>query len=151
MHVNYLKRWVGEKNTIDIGAGDGLVAHTLGIRGIESNPLAVKLASEQGVTVDLGDIYNLPYKNENFESALMADTLEHIRSTSKVLSEVHRVIKNYLYITLPSEEKYVERPYYHYWKEKKLIAEVEKRGFKILGEPRNRYSYKHIYFKFQKA
>ena len=150
-HVNYLRRWVREKNTINIQAGDGLVAHVLGIRGIENDPLAVKLASEKGVTVDLGDSYNLPYKDGNFDSALLTDSLEHMRGPVKALSEIHRVIKNYLYITTPREENLVEKPYYRYWKPDKLVALVEKQGFKLLVEPRNRYSARHIYFKFQKA
>ena len=51
-HVDFLMRWVKEKNTLDVGAGDGLITAKLGIKGIESNPYAIKLAYTRGVKLD---------------------------------------------------------------------------------------------------
>lgn len=150
-HVQFLKRWVKEKNTIDIGAGDGLITHELGIYGIDNNPYAIKLAAEKGVKVDLGDAYDLPYKKGQFDSALMSDTLEYLRSIVKPLAQVRKVIKNYLYISLPSEGKFLQPGYYHYWTPQQLVADVEKQGFKLVDGVRYKVDRQHFYFKFEKV
>ena len=150
-HVQFLKRWVGEKNTIDIGAGDGLITHELAIRGVDNNAYAVKLAAEKGVKIDLGDASRLPYKKEQFDSALMSDTLEYLRDIKRPLSEARRVIKKYLYISLPSAEKFTQPDHYHYWIPQDLVINVENQGFRLAEGPRLKVDRQHYYFKFQKV
>lgn len=150
-HVDFLKRWVKEKNTLDIGAGDGLITNVLGIYGVDNDPDGVRVAALRGQNIKLGDAYNLPYKDEEFESALMSDTIEHMSDTKKVLSEARRVIKRYLYINIPAKEKFFEPDHYHSWTAEQFIKEVEKCGFKLAEEPRYKYSRNRTYFKFQKV
>src|SRR5438477_8664030 len=69
-HVDFLKTWIREKNTIDIGAGDGFITNLLGIRGVDNDPYGIRAAAERGVTIDLGDAYSLPYQDEEFDSAV---------------------------------------------------------------------------------
>lgn len=149
-HVQFLKRWVREKNTIDIGAGDGLITHELTIRGVDNNRVAIKLAAEKGIKVDYGNAAHLPYKKEEFDSALMSDTLEYLRDITKPLSEARRVIKKYLYVSLPSAEKFTQVGHYHYWTPQDLVINVEHQGFKLVDGPRLKVDRQHYYFKFQK-
>ncbi len=150
-HVGYLKNMVQEKNTLQVGAGDGLIAHILGIKGIDNNRYAVDLAEIKGVKIDLGDATRLPYKNEQFDSVLMADVLEYIPNTNKALSEARRVLKKYLYISIPIHESRVESNHVHYWKPDQLVDMVEKKGFKLVNKPASSISRLRSYFKFAKA
>lgn len=150
-HVGYLKNMVQEKNTLQVGAGDGLIAHELGIKGIDNNRYAVDLAEIKGIKIDLGDATRLPYKKEQFDSVLMADVLEHIDNTGKALSEARRVLKKYLYVSIPIAESYAEGTPVHYWKPEQLVDMVEKKGFKLVNSPYHSMSRLKIYFKFAKA
>lgn len=149
-HVDFLRRWVREKNVIDIGAGDGLVTSLLGIQGIDNDPIGIKAAASKGVVINLGDAYALPYKDEEFESALMSDTIEHFKDVKVALKEAGRVIKKFLYVNIPAKEKFVEPDHYHSWSVQQFIAEVEGCGFKLAEQPRCKYSRNMIYFKLQK-
>lgn len=150
-HVGYLKNWVGEKDTLQVGAGDGLIASQLGIRGIDKNHYAVDLAEIKGVKIDLGDATRLPYKNNQFDSVLMADVLEYIDNTNKALSEARRVLKKYLYVSIPIAESYVESDHVHYWKPDQLVDMIEKKGFKLVNKPVSSISRLRSYYKFEKV
>lgn len=150
-HVGYLKNMVAEKNTLQVGAGDGLIVHELGIKGIDNNRYAVDLAEIKGVKIDLGDATRLPYKNNQFDSVLMADVLEYIENTSKALNEARRVLNKYLYVTIPIAEGYIEDKHVHYWKPEQLVDMIEKKGFKLVSKPAHSLSRLRIYFKFAKV
>lgn len=147
-HVDFLKRWVKEHNTLDVAAGDGLIAAKLGIRGVESDPNAIKLAYIRGVKLDYTKYGYLPYKKEEFDSALIADSIPSFKNLSQAFRETRRVIKKYLYIATGIGPKVktsvLKTP-------QKLVKEVQRNGFKLVGVPvykadRNRY-----YFKFEKV
>ena len=150
-HVGYLKNMVTEKNTLQVGAGDGLIAHELGIQGIDNNRYAVDLAEIKGADVKLGDATHLPYRNNQFDSVLMADVLEYISNTGRALSEARRVLTKYLYVTIPLHESRVEAPHVHYWNPDQLVDMIERKGFKLVNKPAHSLSRLHIYFKFAKV
>lgn len=149
LNVELFKRWVQEKKVLDIGAGDGVISKLLGIEGIDNDPEGVRLAKEKGANVELGDAYKLPYADEQFDSAIMSDTVEHFSDTNMPLSEVRRVIKKYFYVNVPIEDRIVEPDHYHCWAPVQFIQQVESIGF-VLEEflpPQN----KRYYFKFRKV
>lgn len=150
-HVDFVRRWIKEKNTIDIGAGDGLITSLAGIRGIDNDPKGVEVAAARGVTIDHGSAYDLPYKDEEFDSALMSDTIEHFSDVGKALNEVRRVIKKYFYVNIPARERFTEPDHYHSWTAQDFVEEVEGYGFKLLGQPKVKYARNRIYFKFEKV
>jgi ubiquinone/menaquinone biosynthesis C-methylase UbiE len=150
-HIAFLKRWVKEKNTINIGAGDGVIVHELVIRGVDSNRMAIALAADKGVKIDFGNVSRLPYKNEQFDSALMSDLLENLKDINRPLAEARRVIKKYLYVSLPSEERFTEQGHFHYWTPQDLVIDIENRGFRLVYGPKYKYDRQHYYFKFEKA
>lgn len=150
-HVQFLKRFVTEKNVIDIGAGDGLITHMLSIRGVDNDRTAIQLAGEKGVKIDEANASRLPYKDEQFDSALFSDTLSYFRDITRPLSEARRVIKKYLYVSLPTSENVSGPGMQHAFSQYELVANVEKQGFRLIDGPRYKYDRKRYYFKFQKA
>lgn len=148
-NADYLKAWIQEKNTLDIGAGDGVITHLLGIRGIDNDAKAVRIANDKGVKVDHGDAYALPYRNEEFDSALMSDVIEHFSDFIQPLVEARRVIKNYFYVNIPQKERFFEPDHYHSWTPEQFIADVERVGFVLEEGPISQHT--RYYFKFKKV
>lgn len=153
-HADRIKAWVKEKNVLDIGAGDGKITHLLGIKGIDNEPEGVRLAQEKGANVILGDAYNLPYKDEEFESVLMADTLEHFERPLEALGEARRVLKQYIYISTPPKRpdgKLTDK--YHYFEvtPDELVTLLGRAGFALEGEVLVIPEEKTMYAKFKKV
>jgi ubiquinone/menaquinone biosynthesis C-methylase UbiE len=90
-YINYVMKWIKEKNVLDIGAGDGLLVYLLKIKGIDNEPEAIRVGKRRGAEVILGDAYDLPFKNEEFDSVFMGNTLEHFTSPQKAIKEARRV------------------------------------------------------------
>lgn len=152
-HADRVKKWVKEKDTLDVGAGDGKITHLLGIRGIDDEPEAVRLAQEKGADVELGDAYNLNFVDEFFDSVLMCDVLEHFEYPSKALQASRRVLKQYLYIVTPpkrADGKLTDKFHYQEWTPEELKELVEKEGFKLEGEILVIPEEKVMYAKFKK-
>jgi SAM-dependent methyltransferase len=148
-NVNFLKDWVQEKNVIDIGAGDGLITHVLGVRGIDNDVTAVNLANGKGVDVILGDAYCLPFKDNEFESAILIDVLEHFSQPFIALAEIRRVITKYLYLNILVRENFVEPDHYNSWIPEDLISDLKSCGFDLVEGPLLKH--KNYYFKFKKV
>lgn len=148
-HVDFLKEWVTEKNTIDIGAGDGCITHHLGIRGIDNDPYGIAAASRRNMVIEFGDAYDLPYADEEFDSALMSETIEHFSDINRPLSEARRVIKQYLYVNIPKAERFTEPDHYHAWTPQEFIRDVERNGFELVEGPIS--GKRTFYFKFKKV
>lgn len=150
VHVNFLKGWIQEKSVIDIGAGDGFITSFLNIKGIDNDPDGIAAAASKGVAIDLGDAYALPYRKEEFDSALMSDVVEHFSNVNRALAEARRVIKKYLYVTIPAREKFTEPDHYHRWTPEEFISQVQNQHFKLVEGPLTHYGRNKHYFKFQK-
>ena len=133
VHADRVKDWIKESSVLDIGAGDGKITSLIkGAVGIDNEPTAVKLSQEKGVNVVLGDAYHLPYMDKCFDSALMADVLEHFEFPDDALEEAKRVLKKYLYITTPPKRddgKLTDKFHYIEWTPEELVELVEKHGF----------------------
>ncbi len=75
--------------TLDIGCGS-LTSHTA--RGdinfdLETNPV------NRPPNFVPGDAHNLPFKNEQFESILFLEVIEHVENPCRCLREIWRVLK----------------------------------------------------------
>lgn len=130
-HANRMKIWIKEENTLDIGAGDGLITALLNIWGIDDEPEAVMLARKKGANVILGDAYALPYKDGQFDSVFMGDVLEHMQYPDLVLKEARRVLSKHLYIASPIPEG-KDKFHYYEWNEEELKELVTREGFRLL-------------------
>jgi ubiquinone/menaquinone biosynthesis C-methylase UbiE len=155
-HADRVAEWIKEKVVLDIGAGDGKITSMLGpyCVGIDNEPEGVKLAQEHGVNVILGDAYNLPYRDGEFESVLMADVLEHFEFPEKALAEARRVLQQYIYITTPPKRpdgKLSDRYHWIEWSPEELKALVEAQGFELIGGILSIPSEKVMYGRFRKV
>jgi len=148
-HVDKIVKWVKEKNIIDIGAGDGLITYYTNSVGIDNCDKAVSLANKRGVNVILGDVYNMPYRDEEFSSAMLIDVLEHFEFPEKALQEIRRIVKKYIYIVIPHEDPLKEGFHYNRWGEKELIKFIKGQGFILCDDIDIKYN--KIYAKFKKV
>lgn len=53
--------------------------------------------------VKVADVHNLPFADNSFDLVLCSETLEHVSDYKKAISELSRVAKKYLIITVPNE------------------------------------------------
>ena len=134
-HADRVKEWVKEKNVLDVGAGDGLITHLLGAKGIEYEPEGVRLAQEKGVNVVQGDAYNLPYEDNSFEAVTMIDVIEHFEDPAKALQEARRVAP-IIYINTPPKKDdgtLTDRFHVQEWSPIGLCNFVESQGYTLDG------------------
>lgn len=152
-HADLVKEWVKEKNVLDIGAGDGCITALLGAKGIENEEVAVRLATERGADVVLGDAYNLQFPNESFDALLMIDVIEHFEFPEKALKEAFRVTRNFLYINTPPKRddgKLTDKFHYQEWSPEGLMKLVQSQGFELEGGILVFPNEKTMYAKFKK-
>lgn len=152
-HANKIREWIKEKPVLDIGAGDGLITFLIGGKGIDNEPEGVRLAKKRGVDVIVGSAYEIPYKDEQFTSALMADVLEHLEDPKKALQEARRVIREYLYITTPPKRddgKLTDKFHYFELTPEELKTLVESQGFELVGDIEVNRPEKVMYGRFRK-
>jgi 2-polyprenyl-3-methyl-5-hydroxy-6-metoxy-1,4-benzoquinol methylase len=97
---------------LDVGAGEGFTLEMLRenkvankLEGIEYMDNALKLAKKlhPNILIKKGNIYELPYKANSFDLVLCTEVLEHLENPEKGLSELLRVTKKYLLISVPNE------------------------------------------------
>lgn len=99
---------------LDIGCGDGLVAKViLESRnidkfdvGLDISEREIKKAQKSGSYKKCvaGDVYNLPFSDNSFQTVFSNSTIEHLNNLDRGLSEIFRVLKSHgqLIITVPT-------------------------------------------------
>jgi len=97
---------------LDVGAGEGFTLemfrkNNVGekLEGIEYMDDALKLAKKlhPKVKIKKGNIYELPYSANSFDLVICNEVLEHLDDPQKALSELKRVAKKYLILSVPNE------------------------------------------------
>lgn len=134
-HADRIAGWVTERNLLDIGAGDGLITHLVGAKGIEFEPEGVRLAKEHGVDVIQGDAYALPFADNSFDACLLIDVLEHFDDPLKALVEARRVAP-ILYVNTPPKKDdgtLTDKFHVQEWSPAGLVKLVESVGYKLDG------------------
>ena len=151
-HADRVADWVTEHNVLDIGAGDGLITHLLGAKGIEYEAEGVRLAQEKGVDVIQGDAYALPFENDSFDAVTMIDVLEHFDDPQKALQEARRVAPVLYVNTPPKKDDGTLTDKYHVqeWSPAGLVAVVEKEGYLLDGAVVVYPKEKMMYAKFKR-
>ena len=80
---------------IEIGIGSGLFAKPLGIKdGIEPSEMMRELAIKRGLNVLNGVAEKLPFKDNEYDFALMVTTICFVDSPEKSIAEVYRILKH---------------------------------------------------------
>lgn len=158
-HADRVVKWIEEHFVLDIGAGDGKITALLEasgkkVYGIDNEPEAVRLAQEKGANVALMDAYNIPYPDNLFDAALMADVLEHFERPTDALREARRVISGSLYVSTPpkrSDGKLTDKYHYTEWSPVELVKLVEQVGFALVGGVDVVTADKVMYAKFRRV
>lgn len=90
---------------LDIGCGRGFYTKIVSyfpfvkeIQGIDANPEYViraknNVGNDKRITIQVGSIYKLPFKDNYFDCIIASEILEHLTDDTKAISELHRVLK----------------------------------------------------------
>lgn len=118
---------IRQRKVLDIGAGRGnfllfLKKEGVDAHGVELNHAyieqALSAAAKQQIDIDLrqGAAEDLPYDDNEFGFVNLSEVIEHVNEPEKVLTEVHRVLKDdgFVYISMPSRFSVID-PHYHLW------------------------------------
>jgi ubiquinone/menaquinone biosynthesis C-methylase UbiE len=103
------------KKILDVGCGRGFYVQTLSefksverIDGIEIEPeylaQARQTVQSPKVHLQLGSVYELPFKSKSFDMVVLSEVLEHLTNEAQALAEIKRVLKpdGWLVLTVPS-------------------------------------------------
>ena len=98
-----------EGSVLDVGCGDGLLLQMLAQKGIQAqgvdiSDVAVKECNKKGFTVQKNDFTTdlLPFEKGSFDTVIALDVLEHVYNPEKLLSEMNRVSKSNIVISVPN-------------------------------------------------
>ena len=87
---------------LDVGCGGGGFGASildyrgdLAVLGVDISKAAVAAAKKRypKLKVKVGDVYKLPYRNNQFDAIVVADVFEHLNDPETALSEISRVLK----------------------------------------------------------
>lgn len=103
-----VRRCIGP-NVLEVGCNEGWVAKAImEERGFNVTPMdnrdeaILQCKDFFGIDALKGDIYNLPFEDETFDTVVGGEILEHLEDPGKGLSELFRVAKGgHVIITLP--------------------------------------------------
>lgn len=97
---------------LDAGCGEGFVSQAIlefvpdaDILGIDFQDTAIEIAKERvkGVKFRQANIYQMPFEDKSFDVVLCSEVLEHLKYPENAISELIRVSKQYIIITVPAE------------------------------------------------
>lgn len=86
------------KRLLDDGCGIGQITTAMRIlgfkaEGIDISPESVKIGRERGEKITLGDMRNLPFKDNSFDIVIAGGSMEHFPETERGIKEACRVLK----------------------------------------------------------
>lgn len=97
---------------LDAGCGEGFIDALLRERfahvhivGLEFTNEAIRIARQMNPSVEYmqGDIMKMPFQDNSFDIVMCTEVLEHLARPEAALSELKRVTKKFLFITVPHE------------------------------------------------
>ena len=98
-----------EGKVLDVGCGDGLLLQMLSEQGIQAHgvdisEVAVRVCTQKGFMVSKNDFTTdpLPFGDGTFDTVIALDVLEHVYNPEKLLSEMNRVAKSAIVISVPN-------------------------------------------------
>jgi ubiquinone/menaquinone biosynthesis C-methylase UbiE len=97
--------------TLDAGCGEGVVLEKISLTqdklaiGLDLDRSRLELAKETHLSVSFiqGNLHNLPFRDECFDTILALEVLEHVGDPERALMELHRIAKTYLLVSVPNE------------------------------------------------
>jgi len=111
----YVREIAKDKNIVkilDVGCGEGFIsglvqAHckNVEITGVDYAKEALDIARSlnRDITFIEGSIYQIPFEEKSFDIVLCTEVLEHLQNPVEAATELQRVAKRYLLVTVPEE------------------------------------------------
>lgn len=99
-------------NLLDVGCGEGFTEKIIlekftkaKLTGIDISLQAIKKASLRNPQAKYltGSVFKLPFKNRSFDLVICLEVLEHLKTPQKALTELIRVTRKRLIISVPNE------------------------------------------------
>ena len=133
------------KKSIEIGVGSGKFAVPLGIKiGIDPSPRMRKIAQQRGIEVIDAIAEELPFKDSQFELALMVTSICFVDNLDLAFREIYRILKpgGYLIIGFVDKDSSLGKLYQQhkenslfykiatFYSTKEVVYNLNKVGFK---------------------
>ena len=133
------------KKSIEIGVGSGKFAVPLGIKiGVDPSPRMRKVAEQKGIKVINAVAEELPFKDSQFELALMVTSICFVDNLNLAFREAYRILKlgGYLIIGFVDKDSSLGKLYQQHKKKnvfykiatfysvKEVVYNLKKVGFK---------------------
>ena len=88
----------GPRRVLEVGCGPGEAAEQIAASGVEVEAIdiserMVELARERGVDARVGDVQELPFKDESFDAAFAGWMLYHVPDVERGIAELARVLR----------------------------------------------------------
>lgn len=103
---------LGPQTFLDAGCGEGFVSSLLverfpglEVSAFDFNPSSVALAQDRNPRVDcrVASIYEVPWEDNSFDAVGCFEVLEHLHEPTRALTELARVSRGYLVLSVPHE------------------------------------------------
>ena len=105
---NYFKEQVsgifsGETSVVNVGDTSGILLKALKKDGVSVNinQEVVSFLQKSGITAKLGNAENLPFDDKTFDYSFSFQCLEHVNNPVKALSELSRITRKKVFISIP--------------------------------------------------
>lgn len=108
-----VRRAKGNLKVLEAGCNEGFVSQALieagcQVTSVDSDPTIVKLAKELfNIDVILADVNKLPFSDNTFDLVIGGELLEHLDNPGKGLSELFRVSRDRVIVSLPIGEYFL--------------------------------------------
>lgn len=139
------------QKVLDAGCGEGFTLQNLYelkigniLEGIDFSKDAVRIGKKQYPHLNLrvGDIYNLPFKENSFDLVICTEVLEHLENPVQAISELKRVTSKYILFTVPNEPwwmlfnftkwgKQKEIGHINHWSSSQFKKMIKESGLKV--------------------
>jgi len=114
-YLKVLEDWeIAPSSLLDAGCREGYILSEAeeALGGLLKRPVGLDIVPEfiktcedlYGFECHLGDIHEMPFDNQEFDSVYCSQTLEHAYDVSKAASELFRVAKKSVFIGVPIED-----------------------------------------------
>lgn len=103
------------ETVLDVGCGTGTLCDFLGeyeyeTVGVEKAEAGVEMAEEKGVEVYQGDVTDLQFKDDAYDTTIAQHVLEHVEPDVKALSELARVASEKVICIVPLRDGLEDSP-----------------------------------------